>query len=222
MVENQDVLASVHGPAALNDPDMLVIGNENITVEMAKTQLTVWCIWSAPLLISTDLRKIDQKFKEILLNREAIAINQDSMVKFGKVVKKEKDILYFVKEINPVIEGKMSYAIAVVNMNENVTHKYIMKISKLGLYNEHGYVVTNIWKNHRKSEIIKPRNYIAGRLLPAGSLFIKLIAIGSTTSDSDKTSQSANSNNSYNGLLDAMLRFNPLNLFDRNHYLDEK
>ena len=116
-----------------------------------------------------------------------------------------------------------------------------MKISKLGLDNEHGYVVTNIWKSHRKSEIIKPRkiffeknrsinlkkltftgNYIAGRLPPAGSLFIKLIAIGSTTSDSDKTSQSANSNNSYNGLLDAMLRFNPLNLFDRNHYLDEK
>ena len=65
-------------------------------------------------------------------------------------------------------------------------------------------------------------NYIAGKLPPAGSLFIKLVAIGSTISDSDKTSQSASSNNSYNGLLHAMLRFNPLNLFDKNHYLDNK
>ena len=56
-------------------------------------------------------------------------------------------------------------------------------------------------------------NYIAGKLPSTDSLFIKLIAIGSTTSDSDKTNQSASSNNSHNGLLHVMLRFNPLNLF---------
>ena len=59
-------------------------------------------------------------------------------------------------------------------------------------------------------------NYIAGKLPSADALFVKLIAIGSTTSYSDKTNRSASSNDSYNGLLHAMLRFNPLNLFDKN------
>ena len=58
-------------------------------------------------------------------------------------------------------------------------------------------------------------NYIAGNLPSADALFIKLIAIGPTTSNSDRTSQSASSNDSYNGLLHAMLRFNLLNLFDK-------
>lgn len=45
----------------------------------AKAQMAVWCIFPAPLFMSNDPRTIDSKFKSILLNREAIAINQDEL-----------------------------------------------------------------------------------------------------------------------------------------------
>lgn len=41
---------------------------------------------SAPLIMSNDLRAIDEEYKKILLNRDAIAINQDYLGKIGKQV----------------------------------------------------------------------------------------------------------------------------------------
>eukprot|EP00942_MAST-04A_sp_MAST-4A-sp1_P001200 g1200.t1 len=43
----------------------------------SRTEYTFWSIWSAPLLISTDLRKISTKKMQIIGNEEVIAINQD-------------------------------------------------------------------------------------------------------------------------------------------------
>ena len=42
MISIQDKAASVQGIGTFNDPDMLIAGNANVTVEMAKTQFTVW------------------------------------------------------------------------------------------------------------------------------------------------------------------------------------
>jgi alpha-galactosidase len=39
---------------------------------------TFWAAWSAPLLVSTDVRKLSKEKRSILLNEEAIAINQDA------------------------------------------------------------------------------------------------------------------------------------------------
>ncbi|PAV90657.1 hypothetical protein WR25_06997 [Diploscapter pachys] len=174
MISIQDKAASVQGIGAFNDPDMLVVGNANITVEMAKTQFTVWCIWSVPLMISTDLRKLDQKFKDILLNREAISVNQDSMVKFGKAIIKEEETLFFVKPINPIVEGKQSYAVAVVNLDEKNEKKFQVKISALGLDANQGYEVAEIWSN-KKMGRLAPNDFLAGSVPPTGSLFYKFI-----------------------------------------------
>lgn len=70
----QDKHIPTHGPGKWHDPDMvsiplslisssslissiqLVIGNAGITPDMARAQMTIWCIWSAPLIMSNDLR----------------------------------------------------------------------------------------------------------------------------------------------------------------------
>ena len=44
----------------------------------SRTEYTFWALWSSPLLISTDLRKISQSKMEIISNTEVIAINQDA------------------------------------------------------------------------------------------------------------------------------------------------
>ncbi|VDP05943.1 unnamed protein product [Soboliphyme baturini] len=62
----------------------LVIGNPGLTVYQARTQMALWCLWSAPLFMSNDLRNIRPEFKNILLNRDLIAVDQDPLGIMGR------------------------------------------------------------------------------------------------------------------------------------------
>ena len=79
----QDELAVVHKPGSWNDPDMLLIGNYGLSYEQSKTQMALWAMMSAPLLMSVDLRTMKPEFKGILQNKNLVGINQD---KLGKSV----------------------------------------------------------------------------------------------------------------------------------------
>ncbi|KAJ6225682.1 hypothetical protein RDWZM_004227 [Blomia tropicalis] len=79
MSDNQEIFRRITGPGSWPDPDMLLIGDSGLSFGEAKAQMAVWCIFPAPLFMSNDPRTIDSKFKSILLNREAIAINQDEL-----------------------------------------------------------------------------------------------------------------------------------------------
>ncbi|KHJ84246.1 hypothetical protein OESDEN_16043, partial [Oesophagostomum dentatum] len=106
----QDVMAAAQKPGGWNDPDMLVIGLPNVTVDQAVVQMTMWSIWSAPLIMSNDLRTLEPEFKEILLNRDVIAIDQDPMGIMGKLVLKTKSIGIYLKPVTPVRNEETSYA----------------------------------------------------------------------------------------------------------------
>ncbi|XP_040260971.1 alpha-galactosidase A [Bufo bufo] len=75
----QDQLVPAAGPGAWNDPDMLVIGNFGLSWDQEVTQMALWSIMAAPLLMSNDLRDINPRSKELLQNQEVIAINQDPL-----------------------------------------------------------------------------------------------------------------------------------------------
>lgn len=45
----------------------------------SQAQMAVWAIMAAPLIMSVDLRTIEPKFRELLLNKDVIAINQDPL-----------------------------------------------------------------------------------------------------------------------------------------------
>ena len=76
---HQDRFIPAAKPGAWNDPDQLVIGNSGLSLDQAKTQMAIWAMLSSPLLMSTDLRYVRPEFKQILQNRDVIAINQDKM-----------------------------------------------------------------------------------------------------------------------------------------------
>jgi alpha-galactosidase len=80
-------LESYAGPGGWNDPDMLQVGNSGLSVEEARSHFSIWCILAAPLLAGTNLTVIKPEFKEILLNKEAIDLDQDSLGKQGKRIK---------------------------------------------------------------------------------------------------------------------------------------
>eukprot|EP00041_Stephanoeca_diplocostata_P029399 m.867086 g.867086 ORF g.867086 m.867086 type:complete len:434 (-) comp23554_c2_seq1:48-1349(-) len=62
------------------DPDFLMTMYP-ITMDFTKsrTEFTFWSMWSAPLLVSTDIRHMSNDMHTILMNPEVIAIDQDSL-----------------------------------------------------------------------------------------------------------------------------------------------
>ncbi len=80
---SQAGLSKYAGPGRWNDPDMLEVGNGKMTEDEYKTHMSLWVILAAPLLAGNDLSKMTDTDKSILMNKEAIAIDQDSLAKQG-------------------------------------------------------------------------------------------------------------------------------------------
>ncbi|KAK8803329.1 hypothetical protein WA158_001023 [Blastocystis sp. Blastoise] len=73
------------GPGHWNDPDMLVVGmKDGLNKYESKSQMSIWAIVAAPYLMSNDLRNIDDWARELLINKEVIAIDQDPLGKQGR------------------------------------------------------------------------------------------------------------------------------------------
>eukprot|EP00928_Gymnodinium_smaydae_P096782 TRINITY_DN8618_c0_g1_i2.p1 TRINITY_DN8618_c0_g1~~TRINITY_DN8618_c0_g1_i2.p1 ORF type:complete len:340 (+),score=35.65 TRINITY_DN8618_c0_g1_i2:46-1065(+) len=72
-------LLSAAGPGHFNDPDMILAGNTGLSKSEYEVQFAMWSIFAAPLLMSNDLRNIDQSMKELLQNSDVIAVNQDKL-----------------------------------------------------------------------------------------------------------------------------------------------
>jgi len=64
-----------------NDPDMMVIGMDGITDEMARSHMAMWCMMNSPLMLGLDLRRVEKgdAIYEIIANRDLIALNQDPL-----------------------------------------------------------------------------------------------------------------------------------------------
>jgi alpha-galactosidase len=65
-------------PGHWNDPDMLEVGNGGMTTDEYRTHMSLWAMLSAPLLAGNDLRTMTGETKSILLNREVIAVDQET------------------------------------------------------------------------------------------------------------------------------------------------
>ena len=78
------------GPGGWNDTDMLVVGMvgwsqgqrpSDLTPNEQLTHMALWSLQAAPLLVGADLSKIDDWTRNILGNREMLAVNQDVLGK---------------------------------------------------------------------------------------------------------------------------------------------
>ncbi|HJP79085.1 MAG TPA: glycoside hydrolase family 27 protein [Pseudonocardiaceae bacterium] len=68
------------GPGHWNDLDSLEVGNgattDGLSADEAQSTMTLWSIESAPLLLGTNLTKLDPSDLKLLTNREVIAVDQ--------------------------------------------------------------------------------------------------------------------------------------------------
>ena len=74
-------LAQYAGPGHWNDPDMLEVGNGEMTHAESRAHFSLWCMLAAPLIAGNDVRNMKPEIQEILTNREVIALDQDPLGK---------------------------------------------------------------------------------------------------------------------------------------------
>ena len=125
-VEKQVSTAPYAGPGHWNDPDMLEIGNGHMTDAEYRTHMSLWALTAAPLLAGNDVRSMTPAIKDILLNREVIAIDQDPLGKQASPVK-HGDMEVWAK---PLADG--SVAVGVVNLG-SAEQTTTLKAEDLGL-----------------------------------------------------------------------------------------
>ena len=85
----QSELAYASKPGSFNDPDMLEVGNGGMTATEYRTHFSLWAMVASPLLTGNDIRSMDQATRDILLNKEVIAVNQDKLGLGGRRVARE-------------------------------------------------------------------------------------------------------------------------------------
>ncbi|KAF6390044.1 galactosidase alpha [Rhinolophus ferrumequinum] len=125
---NQKTIVTVAGPGGWNDPDMLVIGNFGLSWDQQITQMALWAIMAAPLLMSNDLRHISTQAKALLQNKDVIAINQDPLGKQGYLLRKEDNIEVWERPLS-----NLAWAVAMVNMQEiGGPRSFTINIASLG------------------------------------------------------------------------------------------
>ncbi|XP_028816178.1 alpha-galactosidase A isoform X2 [Denticeps clupeoides] len=80
---HQKTITPAAGPGGWNDPDMLVLGNFGLSYDQQQTQMALWAMMAAPLIMSNDLRNICPRSRELLQNPHVIAVNQDPLGRQG-------------------------------------------------------------------------------------------------------------------------------------------
>jgi alpha-galactosidase len=137
---NQVGLEKFAGPGHWNDPDMLEIGNGGMNFEEYKTHMTLWVLLAAPLLAGNDLSKMSDADKGLLLNRDAISIDQDSLGNEAERVWQRGDFSLWRKRLTG---GRI--ALGVVN-NSWQRRDIPLDLAEVGF--PKGAVVRDVWAGH--------------------------------------------------------------------------
>ena len=148
-----------------NDPDMLMIGMNGLSLVQNKTHFTMWCMMNSPLMLGLDLRRVklgDELYK-IIANRELIALNQDALGVQAKRIFTTVDCgsetpdKAYIEDINridilakPLADGGI--ALSFINVSEekwtgnlSVSVKQIEKAFSKKLVSSNKFQVRDLW-----------------------------------------------------------------------------
>lgn len=150
-------------PGHWNDPDMLEVGNRGLSYEEQRSQMTMWSIMAAPIMISSDVRNMSNETKELYLNKDMIAINQDSLGVQGHRISEQNGKQIWTK---PLKNGDL--AVALLN-NNNSTQTVECNFADIGVEGE--VEVRDAWKK----KDLGPVSHVSIELPAHGSALLRLV-----------------------------------------------
>ena len=97
-------------PGNWNDADFIIGGDNGMSLAETRSQMALWSMMSAPLILSSDIHTLSPEAVTILGNEAVIAIDQDRLGRMATLVRRNPgmDVLF-----KPLRGG--DYAVAVLN-----------------------------------------------------------------------------------------------------------
>jgi alpha-galactosidase len=136
ILDQQEGLRKYAGPGHWNDPDMLEVGN-GMTNNEDRAHFSMWCMLAAPLILGNDIRHMSEATREILTNKEVIALDQDKEGVEGLRFLRQDGLEFWFK---PLVDGDWAFCI----LNRTTAPKrYAIDWQKFNLYDEVSKRFTN-------------------------------------------------------------------------------
>jgi alpha-galactosidase len=118
---------------------MLEVGNGSMTTTEYRTHFSLWAIMAAPLIAGNDLRSMTPEIRDILTNKEVIAIDQDPLGRQGRRVWKDGDLEVWAKQLK---DGDR----AVILLNRgNAEHEITVNWEQIGYPAHLSAAVRDLW-----------------------------------------------------------------------------
>ena len=161
------------GPGAFNDPDYLLLGkiagsggslrNTPFTPNEQYTQVSMWSLLAAPLILSGDIATLDPFTLSLLTNDEILAVDQDSLVKAAHRVAKVGETEVWSR---PLEDG--SLAVGLFNTGEE---QQPVKVDWSSLGIKGNYKVRDLW---RQKDLGKFKGTFQSPVARHGVMMLKL------------------------------------------------
>ncbi len=159
-------LHSFAGPGHWNDPDMLEVGNGGMTNSEYRAHFSFWALLAAPLIAGNDVRTMSPDTKEILLNKEIIAIDQDTLGQQGQRIWKKDDLEVWSRPL-----GDGGRAVILFNRGKDAAD-IAVRWEQIGYPAHLTAKVRNLWQ-HRDLGVFS--NFYSARVDPHAVTVIKVL-----------------------------------------------
>jgi alpha-galactosidase len=175
---DQDKSASWAKPGNWNDPDMLIVGTvgwgnphkSKLKPDEQYLHISLWCLFSAPLLIGCDMEKLDDFTLNLLTNDEVIDINQDPLGRQATCVQTIGDLRIYVKELE---DG--SRAVGFCNFGLDIVDLSYIDFDKLGIDGQ--FKVRDLWRQKDIATIETKTSQLALKVPVHGVLLYKFTSV---------------------------------------------
>ncbi|HOT14700.1 MAG TPA: NPCBM/NEW2 domain-containing protein [Bacteroidales bacterium] len=171
---DQDKSAAYAKPGNWNDPDMLVVGHvgwgnphpSKLKPDEQYLHISLWSLFSAPLLIGCDMEKLDDFTLNLLTNDEVIEINQDPLGKQATCKQTIGELRIYVKELE---DG--SFAVGFCNFGLDIAELSYKDFSKIGVNGK--FKVRDLWRQKDISTIDSQTGQLPVKVPVHGALLYK-------------------------------------------------
>lgn len=87
-------------PGNWNDADFIIGGDNGLTVAESRSQMALWSMMSAPLILSSNLSSLSKQAIGIVGNKAVIAVDQDSLGKMATLAQRSATMDLLFKELS--------------------------------------------------------------------------------------------------------------------------
>ncbi len=163
-------LGRFQSPGNWNDADFIIGGDSGLTLAETRSQLALWSMMSAPLILSSDLTTLSPAAIAVLGNRAVLAVDQDPLGRMATLIRRNSSSDVLLRQLSGGDD-----AVAVLNRGSSPLH-IELGASDLG-FSQPGcrFSVRNLWSGAQQSQSstlqaeIEPHDTAIWKIRPAAS-----------------------------------------------------